>query len=247
MLFTPVQARGIMSGRKTQHRLLVMQSQTVRRPGPRGIERTGHSAMVTREPFRPVAGRVYPVATPTDTLGACIITAEPVIQCLGMITPAEATKEGFKGRVDLFKMAWARLYGSRVTDLDDDELIARFDRYWADRDVWVITLAPHEPKPTFMCRATQSSGDFTTSYAKAIDPLEVIDPETLQAAREAAHRDRLADRASSRRRAAHRRFERARLVAEANGHDTTQAVRRVQRAAQSLERAVTDAGLDATG
>jgi hypothetical protein len=177
------------------------------------------------------------VQTQTHTLGACVITSEPRIECLGDISSADATKEGFRGQLDLFKMAWVRRYGTRTGELLDDELADRFDRYWAAKEVWVFSLAPHESKPTYLARPTASSGDFTSVPAKAIDPLEVIDPETLQAAREASDRERLADRASSRRRAAARRFERARLLAEAAGHDTTPAVRRVQRAAQSLERA----------
>lgn len=245
MNFTAREARAILRREKTAHRLPIGDRTLVKRPGPRGLPRTGASAVVWREPFTPVAGHVYPVqvydeANVPDVKGAIQIVAVDTTT-LGDLTREDALAEGFKGFkgdvVALYKAAWVQRYGSNTDGLEQDELVARFDRYWAHKTVWLIELRVHEAQPLFIGR-TQ---DYTHSPDATLDPEagEVIDPVAIAAYAKRSYEEKMAAKAERRRAKAAVRFEVARREAEAKGHDTSKAVRHVERIAKALERAST--------
>lgn len=166
------------------------------------LQRTGKSAVVWREPFTPVAGHVHPIqvydeANVPEVKGAIQIVAADTTT-LGDLTREDALAEGFKGFkgdvVALYKIAWVLRYGSNAAGLDDDELVARFDRYWAHKTVWLIELQVHEAQPLFIGR----TADYTLSPDATLDPEagEVIDPVAIAEYARRSYEEKMAANAS---------------------------------------------------
>lgn len=242
MNFTSREARAILRREKTAHRLPIGDRSLVKRPGPRGLQRTGASAAVWREPFRPAKDHIYPIqvydeANVVEVKGAIQVVAVDTAR-LGDLTRQDALDEGFKGFkgdvVALYKAEWVKRYASNTAELDDEALVARFDRYWADKLVWLIELRVHGAQPLFIGR-TQ---DYTLIPDATLDREagEVIDPVAIAAYSKRCYEEKMAAKAERRRAQAHVRFEIARKLAEANGHDTAKAVKVVERMAKALER-----------
>lgn len=160
MIVAPRKARLIMRG-DTQHRRLTPLATSV-----------GHDIPITPGTGKAPLGR------------ARIVAAWE--QRLGDVTYAEARAEGHR-TTDDFKAQWVadndRAWISDH-DLDDDALIARFDKRWADAMVQVLELHPVADEPRYLASQADilngrtNDGEYVLARGRAIDDLEVVDDAT---------------------------------------------------------------------
>jgi hypothetical protein len=118
----PVQARAVLDGRKTQHRLLA------------------HSR---RSPVK--RGQVVKLAPAFD---ARVQIRDVLWATAGKISGRDLKVEAFKNPVDLkrdflwrYDAQWAER-GQAAGDLNDEMILARFEQRWATRGVWLVTVTP---------------------------------------------------------------------------------------------------------
>lgn len=206
--------RAIASKRKTMHRVLVGTPRVVKRPGPRGLERTGQSASRIVWPFSPFKGEVLAVTSLPDPNGREIpdpiratvidVRREPA----GAITDADAKREGninarwwMQAWVRKHDRAWLKRELVDRADIFGDDAVAfilckRFEERWADREVWVMTLEPLPEVPRFMARV----GGYVTAASMSIEPTaECVDDLYQRRLSEKARKDNEARRASFKR------------------------------------------------
>jgi hypothetical protein len=193
----------VVSGRITQYRKPVGEPRRVKRPGPRGTQRTGRSAERWAYPSEPRVGKVFVVrrAVRNSATGEIVTPAVHATitavrrEWLGAIDFAGAKAEGHR-TTDDFKIAWTRDHDGRevkrgeawaLRELGEDglrvALLARFVRHHAAREVWVVTFRLSEGRDRFL--AAGSAGDergYVTSPGMALDPDASVVDEFTQAA-----------------------------------------------------------------
>lgn len=178
----------VVAGRITQYRQTVGEPRRVKRPGPRGTQRTGRSAERWAYPSEPRVGKVFVVRreVPATEVKPKIPAVHATVvdvrrEWLGAITFADAKAEGHRTTED-FKVAWTRDRDSRevarseawaLRELGEDglreALLARFVRHHAAREVWVVSFRLSEGRDRFLAAGSRG-GDYTSTPARALDP-----------------------------------------------------------------------------
>lgn len=172
MILPPNVITKILAGRKTQHRIPVIE--------PREITRKNKTTY-TSSPFRPQTGKVYALTTRTDDDQPPnhMLVTNVTTQQLGQITYPDVLAEGLK-TTDQFKHAWVRDHDRNWWDrhIDEQDLLPeaamRFDEKHADTTVWVLTIEPFHDTDEWLARPTRNSGDYTTTYTRAIDDTPTV-------------------------------------------------------------------------
>lgn len=204
----------VVAGRITQYRRPVGEPREVKRPGPRGTQRTGKSAVRWAYPAEPKVGRVFTVQREQRnhmgevTRPAVHATITSVRrEWLGSITFADARACGHR-TTDDFKVAWVREHERVVGEawalhvLGEAgvraELVARFTRHHAAREVWVVDFHLSGGRDQFLAAGSRG-GDYTTTPARALDPdAPCVDALTVARYAKAAEARAEAQRASFR-------------------------------------------------
>lgn len=162
MIVPPAKARMLLNGKATQHRRLMPLAAKV-----------GQDIPIRPAPNRPMVGRARIVSIQDERLGD--------------ITYHQARAEGHRTTND-FKADWVAKNDQRWIagrDLDEDALLKRFNRRWADTRVYAITLQPVADQPLYLAsqydilHGHTNTGEYTTQRGKAIDDLEVCDPAVV--------------------------------------------------------------------
>lgn len=176
----------VIAGRTTQYRVAVGEPRRVKRPGPRGTERTGASAVRWAYPAAPSVGKVFVVQSEKrNDLGVVVrelvhaTVTDVRREWLGAVTFADAKRMDYR-TTDDFKVAWTR-HADRVSAADDRwavrelgedglraQLLARFERRHAATEVWVVDFQISEGRDRFLAAGSRG-GDYTSTPARALD------------------------------------------------------------------------------
>lgn len=172
MIFKPVLARAVASGKKTQ----------TRRP-------------VTPKPCRYKVGHDYAVQPGRGKEGIARIKVLDIREeRVGQISHQDAKAEGFRNQA-AFKAYWTQIYDAAwvrsqetvkhpdgvvetLSPLDEGELAERFSERHAHKLVTVIRFELVQDTPRFLAQPGPNQGDYTEQRHRAIDDLEVIDDLT---------------------------------------------------------------------
>jgi hypothetical protein len=189
----PAQARAVLDGRKTQHRLLA------------------HSR---RAPVK--RGQVVKLA---PTFDARVQIRDVLWATAGKISGRDLKVEAFRNPVDVkrdfllrYDGAWIRSQGRAIVratweadrasgrhgdwiepdadlvydvglhHLEDDDIIARFQARWNDKGVWLVTLEPVASERYLLPagRPAHTEHGYSTTAQDDLDAGEVVDPAVLR-------------------------------------------------------------------
>lgn len=183
----------ILSGKKTLHVRLVRGEEL--RPGnlqPGGavpLERPARDDEMRADLLVAVqAGRAR---RPTVEV-ATLLIGEISTKRLGELTPVEARLAGYRTTMDHHD-AWVRSrdrrwLATRPRPDDPDLIVARFQRQWADLDVWLIALDVDRDAPTLVAKRSELA--YTTQVRQAWrDEPEAVRPEVVDELTARARRD----------------------------------------------------------
>jgi hypothetical protein len=248
----PPQARAVLDGRKTQHRLLA------------------HSR---RAPVK--RGQVVKLA---PTFDARVQILDVLWATAGKISGRDLKVEAFKNPVDVkrdfllrYDGAWIRSQGRAIVratweadrasgrhgdwiepdadlvydvglhHLEDDDIIARFQARWNDKGVWLVTLEPVATERYLLPagRPAHTEHGYSTTAQDDLDAGEVVDPAVLRPewgqAAKSIHREARTDRAVKEEAWSVARLVREELVAaNRRGLDTSGPLERIRRELDAL-------------
>lgn len=249
---SPSQAHAVLVGRKTMHRLSVIEPRTQRRHRRVGDERRPYGPPYKSQPWRPAPGELIDM-TGGDT--SCRIALIDVrSELLGAITFVDARAEGWRGPspIQEFKAAWVRQRDPwarrQEIELDDEALVARFDRLHAARRAWVLVFrvdSSHRPRLLVpeagalnVARHhgehgyTENESDAMRGEPEAVDEATITRLSTESRARHAAT---LSSR-EEQLRTVGRRVREEGLAAVRDGLDVTEPLAEIERQLRRIER-----------
>lgn len=229
MIFSPQLARLVLSGRKTQTRRKVKDSDCNEFGMWICRYRAGHDYSV--QPGRGKSGIAH-----------ITITSTPEIVTLGDLTLQDARAEGFRVRAD-FARYWLALHRQHMSDRDDDladdELWDQFVDRAGHTRVWRIEFQINHDTDRFMARRPGAPyGDYVPNHHLALDgDAPTISERTQAMISHAAFQRDDADRRAAIRAATDAIEEQIEAVRALDpGTRVTKAVDRVQRTTEALKR-----------
>jgi hypothetical protein len=160
---SPAQARAVLDGRKTQHRLL---------------------AHTRRAPVK--RGQVVKLA---PTFDARVQIRDVLWATAGKISGRDLKTEAFRNPVDLkrdfllrYDKAWVDARESAPLGDTDDNVLARFEARWTTRGVWLVTLEPVANERYLLPagRPAHTEHGYSTTAQDDLDAGEVVDPAILR-------------------------------------------------------------------
>lgn len=243
MIFGPEMRRQILAGRKTVTRRPVQE--------PRLVRRANGTTYWTRPFGEHMAGHVVPLQPGRGEVAvAHLLITSIAAAFVGDITYLDARAEGFR-TTDAFKAYWVGLYDKTWVareERDLEQLVARFEARHAAARVWVVafelTSAPLRYMSAKPPDPGRGAGDYVTSPARALEPVEVVGDDLLERFAQSAREDHAARQAGADDELfAERRSleERARVLLKAaaeRGVDTRDDRRVIERRLDAIEKRI---------
>lgn len=256
MILEPKSVGLIESGKRTMLRRPVdsagprYRMPRTRRGGPK----RGASRQLV-QPWRPGVGDVLPIQERVKEAGEervvtlCRVRiTEHRQERHGAISLVDALAEGVRTTV-AYKARWVRhrdrqwiaSQGEKIDPLDDEQLVARFDRRWGDGQVYVISFALERLSPRYLARdpaAQQADYVSAPSMAMRGEGAPVEDWRQQDYAKEGRAKPRVTQREVWDEARATIKDQIARVKATEPGRDVASTLRRLERELGVLERKI---------